>query len=170
MSKKYSDALWAEAKKKCRLNVETLEMAKEMGLNPRSLIKNIPDKKQQWKAPVKIWIEDMYEKRQEKSLKKALKKKMKEDPPAPPPPDAKKERARKKQATIALNDIVVPEAFLEIKPNEKKLQREINFYKKHGRFEKTMVVKQKNMTLLESYTLYVAAKKAGLEEVYVRFK
>jgi len=112
----------------------------------------------------------MYEKRQEKSLKKALKKKMKEDPPAPPPPDAKKERARKKQATIALNDIVVPEAFLEIKPNEKKLQREINFYKKHGRFEKTMVVKQKNMTLLESYTLYVAAKKAGLEEVYVRFK
>ncbi len=32
-------AEWAEAKEKCRLNVETLKMAQEMGLNPRSLIK-----------------------------------------------------------------------------------------------------------------------------------
>ncbi len=31
-------AEWAEAKEKCRLNVETLKMAQEMGLNPRSLI------------------------------------------------------------------------------------------------------------------------------------
>ena len=38
------DAEWEEAKKKCRLNTETLRMAKEMGLNPRSLIKNIPSK------------------------------------------------------------------------------------------------------------------------------
>ncbi len=28
------DKLWAEAKKKCRLNTETVHMAKEMGLNP----------------------------------------------------------------------------------------------------------------------------------------
>lgn len=34
--------LWAEAKKKCRLNEEDIRMAKEMGLNPKSLIKNIP--------------------------------------------------------------------------------------------------------------------------------
>lgn len=34
--------LWTEAKKKCRLNEEDVRMAKEMGLNPKSLIKNIP--------------------------------------------------------------------------------------------------------------------------------
>jgi len=66
---------WAEAKKKCRLNVETVRMAKEMGLNPRSLIKNIPNKSEKWKAPVHVWIREMYQKRQKKALKKkALKK------------------------------------------------------------------------------------------------
>jgi len=66
---------WAEAKKKCRLNEETVRMAKEMGLNPRSLIKNIPSKTQKWKSPVHVWIREMYQKRQQKALrKKALKR------------------------------------------------------------------------------------------------
>jgi len=58
------DALWAEAKRRCQLNMEDIQMAKEMGLNPRSLIKNIPSPSEQWKAPVKQWIREMYEKRQ----------------------------------------------------------------------------------------------------------
>lgn len=58
----------------CKLNAETLSQAKEMGLNPRSLIKNIPNKSEQWKAPVSVWIQEMYEERQAKSnKKKALK-------------------------------------------------------------------------------------------------
>jgi len=65
---------WVEAKKKCRLNEETVKMAKEMGLNPRSLIKNIPNKSEQWKAPVSLWIQEMYQKRQEKALKKKARK------------------------------------------------------------------------------------------------
>lgn len=75
MNKKNRDVEWAEAKKKCRLNNETLQMAKEMGLNPRSLIKNIPNKSEQWKSPVSDWIQDMYEKRKAKTLKKLSKKK-----------------------------------------------------------------------------------------------
>ena len=63
---------WAEAKKKCRLNEETIRMAKEMGLNPISLIKNISNKSQQWKAPVHVWIREMYQKRRENALKKRL--------------------------------------------------------------------------------------------------
>lgn len=75
MAKNKKDAEWAEAKKKCRLNEETIRMAKEMGLNPRSLIKNIPSKTQKWKAPVHVWIREMYQERQEKSKrKKALTK------------------------------------------------------------------------------------------------
>lgn len=35
-------------------------------MNPRKLIKNIPSKSQQWKAPVKYWIRDLYEKQQRK--------------------------------------------------------------------------------------------------------
>ena len=70
-------AEWDEAKNKCKLNAEILRMAKEMGLNPRSLIKNIPNKSEQWKAPVSVWIEDMYEERQAKSNKKRALKEQK---------------------------------------------------------------------------------------------
>lgn len=66
----YSDELWQEAKKKCRLNNEDIKIAKELGLNPKSLIKNIPSKNEQWKAPVSVWIREIQEKRKKKSLQK----------------------------------------------------------------------------------------------------
>ena len=66
----YSDALWQEAKKKCRLSNEDIKKAKELGLNPKSLIKNIPNKNEQWKAPVSVWIREIYEERMSKSLEK----------------------------------------------------------------------------------------------------
>lgn len=67
----YKQELWAEAKKKCRIGDAEIRMAKEMGLNPKSLIKNIPNKKELWKAPVKDWIHDMYDERQRKAKQKA---------------------------------------------------------------------------------------------------
>jgi hypothetical protein len=54
------DAHWAEAKRLCRLNAEDVRMAKELGLNPRKLIKNIPSPSQPWKLPVKFWIRELY--------------------------------------------------------------------------------------------------------------
>ncbi len=74
MGKDKRDDLWSEAKKKCRLNNETIRMAKEMGINPKSLIKNIPSKAEPWKAPVHEWIRDMYEKKQAKAAQKRSKK------------------------------------------------------------------------------------------------
>ena len=38
-------------------------MAKELGIKPRSLIKNIPAKSQPWKAPVSEWLRDLHAKR-----------------------------------------------------------------------------------------------------------
>lgn len=70
----YKQELWDEAKKKCWLGEEEIRMAKEMGLNAKSLIRNIPNKKEMWKALVKDWIHDMYEKRQRKSEQKAKRK------------------------------------------------------------------------------------------------
>jgi hypothetical protein len=46
----YSEELWAEAKSKCRLNAPDIALAKRLGLNPRSLIKNIPSKSEPWKG------------------------------------------------------------------------------------------------------------------------
>ncbi|UCC32065.1 MAG: hypothetical protein JSU86_07245 [Phycisphaerales bacterium] len=64
------DEQWAEAKRMCRLNAEAVRMAKELGLNPRKLIKNRPNKAQPWKAPVHVWIREMYDKRQAKAARK----------------------------------------------------------------------------------------------------
>jgi len=63
MDKKKREAEWAEAKRRCRLTAETLAMAKELGLNPRSLIKNIPSGSEPWKTPVAVWIRELHRKR-----------------------------------------------------------------------------------------------------------
>jgi hypothetical protein len=57
------DEEWAEAKRRCRLSDEALRMAKELGLSPRSLMKNIPGRQQQWKAPVEDWVRRLHKKR-----------------------------------------------------------------------------------------------------------
>ena len=67
MDKKKREAEWAEAKRRCRLTDETLTMAKELGLNPRSLLRNIPAKSEPWKAPVAVWIRVLHRKRQQKA-------------------------------------------------------------------------------------------------------
>lgn len=66
----YSEQDWKKAKKLCRLNEEDIRIAREMGLNPKSLIKNIPGKDQQWKAPVRQWLWSIWEDRQEKARRK----------------------------------------------------------------------------------------------------
>jgi len=90
----YSDELWQEAKRKCRLNAEDIALAKRLGLNPRSLIKNIPNKSQPWKAPVKDWLREIEEKRQKKSAQKQQRKVnafvlSEEQPEQPEQPDNK---------------------------------------------------------------------------------
>lgn len=55
---------WAKAKRVCRLNMEDIRKAKELGLSPRKLMKNVPSPTQQWKLPVKLWIQELYEKRE----------------------------------------------------------------------------------------------------------
>jgi hypothetical protein len=69
-NKNKRDEDWARAKKLCRLNAETVRMAKELGLNPRKLPSLIPSKSQPWKAPVHVWIRDLYEEGQAKSARR----------------------------------------------------------------------------------------------------
>ena len=63
LKKSDQQQLWTEAQRRCRLCDEAVRMAKELGLSPRSLIKNIPSPKEQWKAPVEDWVRQIYEKR-----------------------------------------------------------------------------------------------------------
>lgn len=84
MAKKHEpDAEWAEAKRLCRLSAEDVSKAKELGLNPRKLIKNIPSPSQRWKAPVHVWVRELYRERRERMAARA--KRPEEAAPGPPP-------------------------------------------------------------------------------------
>ncbi len=76
MTGKNKDNLCKEARGRFRLNTETVQMAKKLGFNPKSLIKNIPNKSQSWKKPVYLWIRDMYYERFGESIMPSGKKKM----------------------------------------------------------------------------------------------
>lgn len=74
----YSEQLWQEAKRKCRLNAEDIALAKKLGLNPKSLIKNIPNKSEPWKAPISTWLHEIDAKRtKEAEQRKRRKEKQK---------------------------------------------------------------------------------------------
>jgi len=55
--------MWSEARRRCRLSSEALAMAEELGLGPRTLVKNIPSRSEPWKAPVEEWVRDLYAKK-----------------------------------------------------------------------------------------------------------
>jgi len=69
-----SEELWREAMQKCRLNADDLALAKRLGLNPRSLIKNIPNKSEPWKSSVSVWLHEIDDKRKKKSEQKQRRK------------------------------------------------------------------------------------------------
>src|SRR5437667_11694509 len=57
------DDQWAEAKRRCQLSDEALQMAKELSMGPRTLLKNIPARSEPWKLPVEGWIRELHQKR-----------------------------------------------------------------------------------------------------------
>ena len=74
-----SDEQWQEARRRCGLSAADVRMAKQLGMTPRSLIKNIPSKAQPWKTPVRLWVRDLHAKRFGTASSPA---------PAKPPPPA----------------------------------------------------------------------------------
>lgn len=70
----YSEQQWNEAKTKCRMNDEDIAIAKRLGINPKSLLKNIPNKSEPWKTPVKDWLHELDAKAQNKSEQKKERK------------------------------------------------------------------------------------------------
>jgi len=68
------DPEWAKAKQVCRLNMEDIRMAKELGISPRSLMKNNPSTSPRWKLPVKLWIRELYNKMLERLEAKLARK------------------------------------------------------------------------------------------------
>ena len=54
---------WREAKKKFRLSNMHIRMARELGMNPMKLAGLTNHKQEPWKAPLPVFIEELYFKR-----------------------------------------------------------------------------------------------------------
>ncbi len=54
---------WIEARKKYRLSHAQIQMARELGLNPKKFGGMANHKQEQWKAPLPQYIEHLYENR-----------------------------------------------------------------------------------------------------------
>lgn len=65
MIKKISEKnrIWVEAKKRYKLTDCHIQMAKELGINPKKFGKLDNHKQEQWKAPLPEFIEHCYQKR-----------------------------------------------------------------------------------------------------------
>ena len=55
--------VWINARKKYKLSHAHIQMARELGMNPKKLGKKANHKQQPWKAPLPVFIEDLYFKR-----------------------------------------------------------------------------------------------------------
>ncbi len=54
---------WIEAKKEFRLSNMHIQMARELGMNPKKFGGLANHKQEPWKAPLPVFIEDLYFKR-----------------------------------------------------------------------------------------------------------
>jgi hypothetical protein len=127
MAKKQKrDLDWVEAKRQCQLNQDDIRKAKELGLNPRKLIKNMPSKSQQWKAPVKYWIRELYEKQQRKI---AARRASKLDKPLPEMSESASRlssEAIPNDADFLFDDDSIP-ADLDILPDDDSMPADVDF-------------------------------------------
>ena len=51
---------WVDAKKRYRLSHELIQMARELGLNPKKFGKLANNKQEPWKLPLPEYIEELY--------------------------------------------------------------------------------------------------------------
>ncbi len=65
---------WIDAKKKFRLSDTHIQMARELGMNPKKFGSLANHKQEPWKAPLLEFIEDIYFKRFKKDKPDVVKK------------------------------------------------------------------------------------------------
>jgi hypothetical protein len=63
MDKLKRDRIWAVVKKKYRLSREVVNMAQELGLNPKKIGSIANHKQEPWKSPLPEFIKDLHRKR-----------------------------------------------------------------------------------------------------------
>lgn len=68
--------------------------------------------------------------------------------------------------TIHINEIIIPEKFVNHPPNNRKIQLAMEYYNKHNELDKPIIIDNiQNKVLINNYVRYLVAKEKGLEEI-----
>lgn len=69
---------------------------------------------------------------------------------------------------LPINEIIIPESFLKNRVTDRKVKKVLDYYNKHGRFDKIVLIREDGL-LIDGYARYVGAKILGLDSVPVRY-
>lgn len=68
--------------------------------------------------------------------------------------------------TISINEIIIPEEFINNPPNDRKIQLVTEYYNKHNELDKPVIVENlQNKVLTNNYVRYFVAKEKSLEKI-----
>jgi len=68
---------------------------------------------------------------------------------------------------VSFEDIIVPEAFLKIRPNPVKTEEVIEFVKRTGHLDKPLTIEKETKVLKDGYRRYIVAKTMKMDKVPV---
>jgi len=74
------------------------------------------------------------------------------------------------QDLVSFDDIIVPEAFLNTRPNPEKTQKVIDFVKRTGRLDEPLTIEKDSKVLKDGYRRYVVAKTVKMDKVPVVYE
>jgi hypothetical protein len=74
------------------------------------------------------------------------------------------------QDLVSFDDIIVPEAFLNTRPNPEKTQKVIDFVKRTGRLDEPVTIEKGSNVLKDGYRRYVVAKTVKMDKVPVVYE
>ena len=74
------------------------------------------------------------------------------------------------QDLVSFDEIVVPEAFLNTRPNPEKTEKVIEFVKRTGRLDEPLTIEKGSKILKDGYRRYVVAKTVKMDKVPVVYE
>ncbi|MFC0274743.1 plasmid stabilization protein [Metabacillus herbersteinensis] len=91
----------------------------------------------------------------------------------PVEPVKKEEKPKGPEGTedfVSLENIIVPEAFLNSTPNPEKTQQVIDYVKRTGYLDEPIMINRETKILTDGYRRYIVAKKVGIDLVPVAYE
>lgn len=108
--------------------------------------------------------------KQKESVQKEIKQAAKEEEKEPVTEDEQPKAPEGTEDFVALDQINVPEEFLQYQPNPHKTQLVIDHVKQSGLLDEPVTINQKTGMLTDGYRRYIVAEKLGMKQVPVRYE